>query len=92
MENAVPRAVQNERFPRLLALQEEISLSTNAPLVGTRQRVLCDGVSKTDPGMLSGRNEQNKIVFFADDGTPAGAWAEVEIDRAAPFALYGKKI
>ena len=92
MENAVPRAVQNERFSRLLALQEEISLSANAPLVGTRQRVLCDGVSKTDPGMLSGRNEQNKIVFFADDGTPAGEWAEVEIDRAAPFALYGKKI
>ena len=39
---------------------------------GKTVRVLCDGVSKTDAGMLSGRTEQNKIVFFADDGTPAG--------------------
>ena len=91
MENQIPRAVQNERFSRLLALQEEISLAANTPLVGTRQRVLCDGPSKTDKGMLSGRNEQNKIVFFADDGTPAGAFVDLVIDRAAPFALYGTK-
>ena len=92
MEDQIPRAVQNARFDRLLAVQEEIAQAANEPLVGTRQRVLCDGVSKSDSGMLSGRNEQNKIVFFADDGTPAGAWAEIEIDRAAPFALYGKKV
>ena len=92
MECQIPREVQNARFSRLLALQEEISLAANEPLLGTRQRVLCDGVSKTDKGMLSGRNEQNKIVFFADDGTPEGEWVEVMIDRVAPFALYGTKI
>ena len=92
MEGQIPKAVSNERFARLLALQEEIALEKNEPALGTEQRVLCDGQSKTDKGMLSGRNGQNKIVFFEDDGTPAGEWVTVKIDRVAPFALYGKKI
>ncbi len=92
MEGQIPKAVSNERFARLLALQEEIALEKNEPVLGTEQRVLCDGQSKTDKGMLSGRNGQNKIVFFEDDGTPAGEWVTVKIDRVAPFALYGKKI
>ncbi len=89
MPDQIPKAVQNERFARLLALQEGISLSTNEPLVGKRVRVLCDGPSKTDEAMLSGRTDGNKIVFFPDDGTPAGVFVDIEIDRAAPFALYG---
>ncbi len=92
MENPVPRAVQNARFDRLLATQEQIALSANLPLVGTRVRVLCDGVSKTDDTMLSGRTSGNKIVFFPKDETAAGEFVTIEIDRAAPFALYGKHI
>ncbi len=92
MEDQIPRAVQNARFDRLLALQEGIALSLNEPLRGKRVRVLCDGQSKTDKGMLSGRTSENKIVFFPDDGTPAGEFAEIEIDRVAPFALYGKHV
>ena len=92
MSDQVPKAVSGERFSRLLALQEEIALEKNQPTLGTVQRILCDGQSKTDKGMLSGRNGQNKIVFFEDDGTPAGEWVTVKIDRVAPFALYGKRV
>ena len=92
MEDQIPRAVQNARFDRLLALQEGIALSLNEPLLGKRVRVLCDGPSKTDKGMLSGRTGENKIVFFPDDGTPQGEFVEIEIDRVAPFALYGKHV
>ena len=89
MEDQIPREVQNKRFDRLLALQEGISLAANEPMVGKHVRVLCDGPSKTDAGMLSGRTTENKIVFFPDDGTPAGEFVSIKIDRAAPFALYG---
>ena len=92
MEDQIPKEVSAKRFERLLALQEEISKGSNDPLLHTEQRVLCDGPSKTDDGMLSGRNGQNKIVFWPDDGTPAGEWVTVKIDRVAPFALYGTKI
>ena len=89
MDDPVPRAVQNERFDRLLALQEGIAQEINDRAVGQRLRVLCDGASKTDATMLSGRTEGNKIVFFPDDGTKAGEFITVRIDRAAPFAFYG---
>ena len=92
MENPVPRSVQNERFDRLLALQEGIAQEINDRTVGQRLRVLCDGASKTDETMLSGRTDGNKIVFFPDDGTKAGVFVTVGIDRAAPFALYGTHI
>lgn len=88
MEDQVPRVVQNARFERLLALQNEISLQKNEPYVGTVQRVLCDGESKT-AGVLSGRSAQNKIVFF-EGNVPRGAFADVLIERAEPFALWGK--
>ena len=91
MLGQIPKEVSGARFDRLLALQEEIALEKNQPLLGSVQRVLCDGISK-DAGMLSGRNGQNKIVFWENDGTPAGEWVNVEIDRVAPFALYGQKI
>ena len=92
MEGQIPKEVASERFERLLALQERMALAVNRPLVDTEQRVLCDGPSKTDAGMLSGRNSQNKIVFFEDDGTRAGEWVTVKIERMTAFALYGKKI
>ena len=92
MENQIPRTTQNARFDRLLALQEGIALSKNEPMLGKKTRVLCDGPSKTDKGMLSGRNSENKIVFFPDDGTPQGEFVDIEIDRVAPFALYGKHV
>ena len=92
MADQIPKEVSAKRFERLLALQEALSLAANEPLLHKTLRVLCDGASKTDAGMLSGRTEQNKIVFWPDDGTEAGAWVWVEIDRVAPFALYGNKI
>ena len=87
----VPREVQNARFDRLLVLQGEIAKAKNQPLVGQKLRVLCDGVSKNNPDLYSGRTEGNKIVFF--EGTPEdrGRFIDFVADRADAFALYGKK-
>ena len=91
MEDQIPRAVQNERFSRLLKLQEEIGLQKNCALVGKKLRVLCDGVSKGNDALYSGRTEGNKIAFF--EGTPedVGCFVDFVADRADPYALYGKK-
>ena len=68
MENPIPREVQQARFDRLLAMQKDIGFEKNQALIGAPMRVLCDGVSKTDPMLYSGRTEGNKIAFFK--GTP----------------------
>ena len=88
MTEQIPRAVQNARFDRLLALQNTISEEANKALEGKTVRVLSDGVSRNDSTVYNGRTAQNKIVLF-DEPVEAGKWINVKIDRAAAFALYG---
>ena len=91
MENQVPPAVKSARFERLLALQNEIATEKNQPLVGKALRVLCDGVSKNNEALYSGRTEGNKIAFFEGVPEDTGKYVTVLIERADAFALYGKK-
>ena len=84
--------VKGERFDRLLALQHDIALEKNQPMVGKTVRVLCDGPSKSNPDVYSGREEGNKIVFFAATEEQTGKFVNVRIDRADAFALWGEMI
>ena len=90
MPDQIPDAVKNERFSRLVALQNEISLKKNQALLGKTLRVLCDGVSKNDPDMLEGRTEQDKIVIFKGDASMAGQFVELIVTRVETFNLYGE--
>ncbi len=89
MEDQIPQVVQSKRFERLLAVQNEISLASNKPFEGKILRVLCDGISKNNDAVYSGRSEGGKIVFF--DGVPSdvGQFLQIQIDRGDTFALYG---
>ncbi len=89
-ESQIPDKVKSERFDRLLACQNEISLKKNMPMVDRTVRVLCDGRSKNDESMFSGRTEGNKIVFFEGDDTVAGKFLNIYIERAETFALWGR--
>ena len=89
MEDQIPKAVQGERFDRLLALQNSIALEKNLSLVGQTLRVLCDGESKNNPNLYSGRTESNKIVFFEGVNSDREKYISVKIERAEAFALYG---
>ncbi|MBE6661912.1 MAG: tRNA (N6-isopentenyl adenosine(37)-C2)-methylthiotransferase MiaB [Ruminococcaceae bacterium] len=91
MEDQVPSDVQKARFERLLALQHEISLGKNLPFVNRTVQVLCDGVSKTNEALYSGRTEEGKIVFFEGEECDKGNFVKINIERAEAFALYGKK-
>ncbi len=91
MEEQIPPAVKSERFDRLLATQGAIALAKNQPLVGKTLRVLCDGVSKSNHALYSGRTEGNKIAFFEGVPEDTGRYIDVTVERADAFALYGKK-
>lgn len=91
MEDQIPSGVQSERFERLLAVQNEIALEQNKPLVGQTLRVLCEGVSKNNDAIYSGRTDSFKIVFFEGEACDTGKFVNIKIDRAEAFALYGKK-
>lgn len=92
MDSQIPKEIQNKRFERLLAVQNEIAIEKNEPLVGKTLRVLCDGESKTNSALYSGRTEQSKIVFFEGKKEDIGQFVELKITKAEAFALYGNKI
>ena len=87
----VPKDVTANRFERLLALQKDIGKEKNDALVGKTLRVLCDGVSKGNEALYSGRTDGNKIAFFEGCEEDVGKFVNVTVERADAFALYGKK-
>ena len=88
----IPAEIKSARFDRLLALQNAIALEKNQPLVGKRLRVLCDGVSKNNPALYSGRTVGNKIAFFEGTAEDTGRFVDFVPERADAFALYGRKL
>ncbi len=86
----VPDEIKSARFERLLAVQNAIAAERNAPAVGKTVRILCDGPSKNDPAVQSGRTEGGKIVFFVSDKDLTGQFARIHITKAEPFALWGE--
>ena len=87
----VPKAVVRERFDRLVAAQERISLSHNRDQIGREVEVLIEGPSKKEPGRVTGRTRTNKLVHVPDpDGVlREGAFATVRVTGAAPHHLEG---
>lgn len=78
---------------RLKILQQRIiqqTASISRKMVGNTERVLVSGYSKKDPGQLSGRTENNRVVNFRCD-TPEliGKFADILIEEALPNSLRG---
>ncbi len=78
---------------RLAALQEKISGLAgeySRSMVGTEQVVLVDGISKKDPGQISGRTENNRVVNFDGNIASVGSFVPVTITDALPNSLQGR--
>ena len=87
----VDPAVAAERFQRLKVVVERSALAKHEARVGRVEEVLVEGPSKKDPAVLAARTRQNKLVHFtAPFPLRAGAYAAVEISRAAPHHLTGE--
>ena len=75
MDHQVPKAVVQERFERLVALQDEISWAENRQQEGRTVEVLVatgEGRKDGETQRLSGRAQDNRLVHFA---VPEGAEA-----------------
>ncbi len=92
MENQIPEKVKKERFARMMETQNAISNGKNTVYLGTVQRVLVEGRSKTDTDKLTGRNEKNRLVHFSGDDSLIGGFTNVKITEAETFSLSGELI
>ena len=83
--------VAAERMERLRAVIERSARLGNEARVGRVEEVLIEGPSKRDPGTLSGRTRQNRLVHFAAaEPLRTGAYARVQVTEAATFHLTGE--
>ena len=91
MDGTVSKAEKNERMAKLLSMQDAISLEKNLPYEGRTLRVLTDSSEVRDgETVYTGRTESNKLVHFKGDAK-LGEFVFVEIEKACPFDLIGKK-
>ncbi|MFD3405845.1 tRNA (N6-isopentenyl adenosine(37)-C2)-methylthiotransferase MiaB [Kribbella sp. NPDC058693] len=94
MEDQVPRDVVQDRYERLVALQDEMAWDENKKIVGRTVEVLvAEGEGRKDAAThrLSGRARDNRLVHFAlpaeVEAPRPGDVVTVEVTYAAPHHL-----
>lgn len=97
MDEQIPKAVVQDRFDRLIALQEEISWAENRAQEGRTLEVLVatgEGRKDTETARISGRARDNRLVHLAlppgladADRPRPGDMVEVDITYGAPHHL-----
>jgi len=102
MADQVPKEVVQERYDRLVLLQDDIAWQENKALIGSRVELLvAQGEGKKDQATsrLSGRARDNRLVHFARDSRDdesrdehptrprPGDVVDVEVTYAAPHHL-----
>jgi tRNA-2-methylthio-N6-dimethylallyladenosine synthase len=92
MPNQVDERIKEARNHDLLALVNDCAHQINERLIGQTVGVLCEGPSKTNRSRLMGRTRTNKIVLFEGNDDLAGAFVDVQIERATGFSLYGQPV
>lgn len=91
LADTTPEDVKKQRLHILQARIAQQAAAISESMVGSRQRLLVTGHSKKDPGELSGRTENNRVVNFpCRDSTLIGQFAEVTILAALPNSLRGE--
>lgn len=87
-----PEEVKKERLARLQKTINESSQMISRRMVGNTERILVTGFSPKDPGELSGRTENNRVVNFkaANPIELIGYFVDVEITEAYANSLRGE--
>ncbi|MHC2999192.1 tRNA (N6-isopentenyl adenosine(37)-C2)-methylthiotransferase MiaB [Microbacterium sp. HJ5] len=99
MPDQVPKAVVQERYERLIALQERISLEENQKQLGREVHVLVstgEGKKDAETHRLTGRAEDNRLVHFevpgGSDLPRPGDIVSAVVTHAAPFHLLADSL
>jgi tRNA-2-methylthio-N6-dimethylallyladenosine synthase len=87
MDDQIAEDEKARRNARLLAVVERVTAARSARLAGQVLEVLVDGVSKRNPGELSGRTRCNRVVNFDGGGAAVGDVVDVRVTDVMPHSL-----
>ena len=92
MPDHVPEDIKSERFSRLKTLADSITAEETKKYIGTIQKVLVEGESKTNKNMLTGRTRSYKVVNFEGDESLIGKEVEIKITSEHTWFLKGEVV
>jgi tRNA-2-methylthio-N6-dimethylallyladenosine synthase len=92
LPDATPATVKQERFDRMLLLQQEISRQAWAVDVGQVREVLVEGESRQGQGQLFGRTTWNRIVNFSGPPQLVGQLVPVKITKSYRNSQLGELV
>jgi tRNA-2-methylthio-N6-dimethylallyladenosine synthase len=92
LADATPQAVKLERLQQLQQKNDAQAHAISRRMVGTRQRVLVDGVSRRDAAELAARTDNNRVVNFAGPRTLIGSFTDITITDALAHTLRGDPV
>jgi len=92
LDDQVPKAVVQERYDRLIALQDQIALDENRSQIGRTVELLVatgEGRKDSSTARMSGRARDGRLVHFTPGGqlVRPGDIVTTTITRAAPHHL-----
>ncbi|HEY2627958.1 MAG TPA: tRNA (N6-isopentenyl adenosine(37)-C2)-methylthiotransferase MiaB, partial [Usitatibacter sp.] len=90
LEDDTPHAVKLARLQRLQSRIQEFTERYSNAMVGSRQRVLVEGVSRKSAEDVAARTDNNRVVNFAGPSRLIGHFIEVDITGAYPHSLRGR--
>ena len=91
MEGRIPDDESTRRITKLIAEVEASTAKAHQSMLGTDEMVLVEGLSKRDPGMVSGKGTRNITVTFKGSAEDIGKIIPVHITSAAVNTLRGER-
>ncbi len=95
MPDDIPAEVKQERADAIMEVQQGVSFELNQARVGQTHKVLFD---RKEGGYFIGRTQfdspevDNEVIVSADQYVRLGDFANVHIERAEEFDLYGRVV
>ena len=90
MPGRIDPALATERIERLIALQEEMTQTRFAEMIGKTESVLVTGQSKRNDTQFTGKTSRNISVNFEGSADMIGKIIPVKITAASKTTLKGK--
>ena len=92
MPDDTPHEVVQERFERLLEVQNAISQELHEEYVGKTVRVLAEGESRIADYPISARSDGGRPVYLKSGRGVTGQFVTARVDRCSPWALYATDV
>lgn len=86
----VAKEEKSKRFDELLKVSDSIVEELSEKMVGKTYEVLVDSVSKKNPNLMTGYNENNKLINFPGDASLIGKLVKVKIIESHIYSLIGE--